>query len=963
MSGSYTLRPWTDVVHLHPDVESDNLTESVFAIDLGAIAEGDPNVPLVNRDPEAFFRSTYLTTDLERLLREVLDALTGDARSNRVLKLRTPFGGGKSHTLAALLHAARRHEALNRIPEAADFADPGEVDVAVFDGEKFSAHGRELPGGRTIQTMWGWIAHQLGVDAYRTIERLDQERVAPSGDDIKRMLAGGPKLILLDEVLKYIERTSAVPVHESTLARQAKDFFQNLTVEVSNSKNACMVYSLQMSERESLGNITLLSELDKLANRVDDLRQPVGDEEVIGVVKRRLLAQEPDAQHAATVANAFQDVVTKQRRAAASSELEQEQAETEGTRLRDEIKGSYPFHPAMLGVMRGRWASVEAFQRTRGALRFLAACLYSIKKSGQGRALLGPSDVPVADAAVRLALNKELGLNNSFDPIFFEDLTGTNARVRRIDERFAKESPALANVRPATRLATAILMYSFGGLRRNGDADEEMLPPGVTEQELLAACLAPDLDSITASAVLAELRTTCLYLHYDGVRYVFKKDPNVTKLIEEAESEIAAQEANTEVVKKKIKELLTQRLGGHRTAHIWTEMPDDIPDKEPAFLLGYLPLEFAGLREGEQEKRAKGIFENYRDRQRSYRNGLGLAVPQQTQVTALRRAVRYLLAIEKVESRHRQSQLRLTKDQLDQLRERRRTEEAAIESAFRDLYTAVWLPRVEAGQIGIDKVELTGRALGASGIHERMTELLTTMTNRVFGTLSPRKIVELLRLGAAGEEGQPARLGIKTSDVQDAFYSFLGFPRLTDASVLRRTIARGVEGTNSEFAYWSGTEPTLGSDGRYEVSRERVVFGRTIDASEIDLETGFIILPAALPATPVAAVTPVADTSGATTTPVDAPTGGSATAAGQPANATGQAGGASAPQTSVRLSFTADRNKLYEAWNAIANLAEQAGGVSINIVANKSDGFDQSWLRNAVYEPLEEADIVVTSSD
>ncbi|HJY81525.1 MAG TPA: hypothetical protein VKK81_10640 [Candidatus Binatia bacterium] len=33
-----TLRPWTDLVKLHPDVESGALTEAVFAIDLGAIA-------------------------------------------------------------------------------------------------------------------------------------------------------------------------------------------------------------------------------------------------------------------------------------------------------------------------------------------------------------------------------------------------------------------------------------------------------------------------------------------------------------------------------------------------------------------------------------------------------------------------------------------------------------------------------------------------------------------------------------------------------------------------------------------------------------------------------------------------------------------------------------------------------------------------------------------------------------
>ena len=111
-----TLRPWTDLVKLHPDVESGALTEAVFAIDLGAIAAKDPNVPVVNRDPEAFFRATYLTADPSRLLDEVLASLSGKGDYNRVLKLRTPFGGGKSHTLAALLHAARARKALNVIP-------------------------------------------------------------------------------------------------------------------------------------------------------------------------------------------------------------------------------------------------------------------------------------------------------------------------------------------------------------------------------------------------------------------------------------------------------------------------------------------------------------------------------------------------------------------------------------------------------------------------------------------------------------------------------------------------------------------------------------------------------------------------------------------------------------------------------------------------------------------------------
>lgn len=119
------LRPWTELVKLHPDVESGLLTEAVFAIDLGAIAAGDRNVPVVYRDPEAFFRATYLTADLRKLLDEVLASLSGKSGYNRVLKLRTPFGGGKSHTLAALLHAAKNRRALNVIPEAKGFCGPG----------------------------------------------------------------------------------------------------------------------------------------------------------------------------------------------------------------------------------------------------------------------------------------------------------------------------------------------------------------------------------------------------------------------------------------------------------------------------------------------------------------------------------------------------------------------------------------------------------------------------------------------------------------------------------------------------------------------------------------------------------------------------------------------------------------------------------------------------------------------
>src|SRR5262249_56552113 len=129
--------------------------------------------------------------------------------------------------------------------------------------------------------------------------------------------------------------------------------------------------------------------------------------------------------------------------------------------LRDGVRASYRFHPALSALMRERWAAVPDFQRTRGALRFLAACLRGCHREGKSRAVLGPGDVPIHDSEVRLAFFKEVGQQADFQAVLEHDLIGANARARRIDDRRAKEHAADAVRRPATPLATAILTYSL----------------------------------------------------------------------------------------------------------------------------------------------------------------------------------------------------------------------------------------------------------------------------------------------------------------------------------------------------------------------------------------------------------------------------------------------------------------------------------------------------------------------
>src|SRR5947207_7763644 len=89
---STTIKPWIQVAALHPDVLSEHFSEDIFALDLGPLADGKPNVPAVYRDPEHFFRVSYITKGLRSLLEDVLSRLDG-GKGNRVLKLLTPFGG------------------------------------------------------------------------------------------------------------------------------------------------------------------------------------------------------------------------------------------------------------------------------------------------------------------------------------------------------------------------------------------------------------------------------------------------------------------------------------------------------------------------------------------------------------------------------------------------------------------------------------------------------------------------------------------------------------------------------------------------------------------------------------------------------------------------------------------------------------------------------------------------------
>ena len=951
-------RPWLECIQLHADVLADHFSEDIFALDLGALsdyltgkalgvpAKELPRVPAVYRDASSFFAASYITAGLKSLLQDVLGGLSG-AQGSRVLKLVTPFGGGKSHTLAALLHGALSRSALNALPEAEGLPWPEDVRVAVVDGQFFDvAVGKKAPkGGFTAQTVWGWIAWALGGrEGYELVRQQDEQRVAPGGDQIIELLKLGPSLILLDELLEYLISAGGVRVEQTTLRDETLSFLKRLTVAVGNVPNAVLVYSLQSSKRESLEYTSLLQTVEHLAARKDQRREPVEDDEILKVIQRRLLAGPVDANMAMSVAEAYRQVFAQMRRAYAQGDAERQQAEEEGLALRDRIQAAYPFHPALIDLMRERWAAIPDFQRTRGALRFLAACLRAAHGAGASRLLLGPGDVPLQDSDVRLAFFKEVGQREDFQACLQHDFVGANARSRRIDERRAREVTAEAGKQPALRLATSILMYSFGGLRRTEGDDGDPLPPGIGEPELLGISIGPDLDNTTVQACLKELREQCLYLHFDGLRYCFKKDPNVTLLVEQEAEAVARSE---DLVRARIKEMIEARLAGQPSAIVWPAKAADIPDREPRFLIAYLPLEYTTLPEGEQQAIIKDLAENYGTRTREFRNALGIAVPSKDQIEVLRRAARYLLAVERVQGKARE--LNLTNAQKSQVRERQATETAAAESALLKLYEAVLLPTVDGGSASFETVGIGGRPLQTTldgkkqaQIHARLLELLTTVQRKVFETLAPGRIVELFRLGS----GEQEQSGVAVAKVVAGFFSFLGFPRLQGVDAIRRAIARGVAA--GDFAYAVG-DPQLGVNGRYEIDWSRIAFKREVAEDEVDLDAGFLMMPSALPERPVALAQGNQSEYEIRQPPTpDVPSGADPGETQPPAP-----GG---PLQDIK--FTADRDALYAAWNALANLADLAGKVTVSVSVNETAAMDKQKLENGVLEPLRELGLI-----
>lgn len=161
----------------------------------------------------------------------------------------TSYGGGKTHGLIGLVHAANGMKGVSNVSE---FINPSlvpksKVRVAAFDGENADpANGRSMGEGVFAHTPWGEIAYGLaGKTGYERLRKSDEQMVAPGAETIAELFGNEPTLILLDELSVYLRKAmAAVPSAGDQLTASLTSLFK----AVESSPRAALVYTLAIGK-------------------------------------------------------------------------------------------------------------------------------------------------------------------------------------------------------------------------------------------------------------------------------------------------------------------------------------------------------------------------------------------------------------------------------------------------------------------------------------------------------------------------------------------------------------------------------------------------------------------------------------------------------------------------------------------------------------------------------------------
>jgi len=626
-----SLKPWREIARPHKDVLEGSFKQSEFAADISQVASG--KAPAEYQDAEKFFSRTYITEGTRLLLISVAQRLAGTG-GDPVVQLQTAFGGGKTHTLLAVYHLARREvgtDKLMGVPPVLDEAgisDLPRANLAVIDGIKLSPSHPRKYDGTTVNTLWGELAWQLlGAQGYELVADSDADGTSPGKEVLTRLLEkSAPCVVLVDELVAFVRQFEPGKQYKGGTFDSNMSFIQSLTEAMKGVPNAILLASLPESELEAGGAMgrQALSSLEKYFARVEHVWKPVGSEEAFEIVRRRLFENPGERADVEGVSRQFSDFYRQN--------ADKFPVETQSNEYFERLCRSYPIHPEIFDRLYEDWSTLEKFQRTRGVLQYLATVIHRLWNADNRDALILPGSVPLEDSNVRNMTSRYLPEN--WEPVLEREVDGPHSTPYEIDGH----NTLFGSVQAARRTTRTIFLGS-------APSTGEQMIRGIQTERILLGAVQPGQTIGVFEDVLKRLRDQLHYLYAEQDRYWLDTRPNLRREMESRKQSVNERDELIPLIRDRVTRVFgrNHRFGG---IHVFTPSADVPDDYGTGPRLVVLPMTAAYSRtEANQAfSEAERILRHRGEQPRQRQNRLIFLAPDFDAVSRLKEQGRIFLA-------------------------------------------------------------------------------------------------------------------------------------------------------------------------------------------------------------------------------------------------------------------------------------------------------------------------------
>ncbi len=926
-----SLKPWREIARPHKDVLEGTFKQSEFAADISQVASGTATPEY--QDASKFFSRTFITEGMRLLLISVAQRLAGQG-GDPVIQLQTAFGGGKTHTMLAVLHLASREVGTDKLEGIPPILDEAGIHglpnakIAVIDGVKLSPSQPQHHGAVTANTIWGELAWQLlGEDGYRMVADSDADGTSPGKEVmIELVKKAAPCVILIDELVAFVRQLEIGKQFKAGTFDSNISFIQALTEAMKAVPNAILLASLPESELEVGGTMGLraLNSLEKYFARVESVWKPVASTEAFEIVRRRLFEHAGDRAEVEGISRQFSDFYREK--------SDKFPVETQSNVYFERLCQSYPIHPEIFDRLYEDWSTLDKFQRTRGVLQYMAIVIHRLWNSDNRDALIMPGSISLDDSNVR---NKSIHyLPQGWEPVLEKEVDGPRSEPSDIDGHDTR----FGGVQAARRAMRTIFLGS-------APSTSEQVVKGIKVERILLGCVQPEQTIGVFEDVLKRLRDRLHYLYSDHDRFWLDTKPNLRREMESRKQNINDREQLQPLLKQRVTQIFASN---HCFAGIHVFTPSiDVPDDYglgPRLVV--LPPDAAYSRgDGERaQTAAEKILRNRGEQPRQKQNRLIFFAADYDVVSRLKDQGRTYLAWKEIVSDIDEGRLNLDLFQAKLAKKNCAGAEQNLKQIVRETYKWLLCP-VEDFVRG--KPQLDWETVSVSpAANNLVSEIENKLREEewIISEWSPIHLRNTLKQWYF-KEGVNEVNALKVW--QDCCH-YLYLPRLVNDQVFKSAIANGLE-SEDYFGFASG------KDGDRYLG---FVFGRSA-MTNLDTEALLIEHDAAV-AYKAATAIPAAPTSLPESDKTDSPTGDSfgagiplQTATPSPTSPTATTKPTTVPKKQFYGTIELDPLKAKMDFATVVDEVVQQFTaklgvdvtISVEIQANTKDGFDESLQR------------------